>query len=49
MSEGFPIMILVAFTIIAIAMPSIIDFFARSFAKGFTDLENLFTSISGGV
>ena len=49
LSEGFPIMILVAFTIIAIAMPSIIDFFARSFAKGFTDIENLFISISGGV
>lgn len=49
LSEGFPIMILVAFTIIAIAMPSIIDFFVRSFNKGFSDLENLFTSISGGV
>ena len=49
LSEGFPIMILVAFTIIAIAMPSIIDFFVRSFNKGFADLENLFTAISGGV
>lgn len=49
LSEGFPIMILVAFTIIAIAMPSIIDFFVRSFSKGFADLEQLFTSISGGV
>ena len=49
LSEGFPIMILVAFTIIALAMPSIIDFFVRSFNKGFSDLENLFTSISGGV
>ncbi len=49
LSEGFPIMILVAFTIIALAMPSIIDFFVRSFNKGFADLENLFTSISGGV
>ncbi|SEQ80510.1 flagellar biosynthetic protein FliR [Treponema bryantii] len=49
LSEGFPIMILVAFTIIAIAMPSIIDFFVRSFNKGFADLENLFTTISGGV
>ena len=49
LSEGFPIMILVAFTIIAIAMPSIIDFFARSFNKGFADLEQLFISISGGV
>jgi len=49
LSEGFPIMILVAFTIIALAMPSIIDFFVRSFSKGFEDLENLFTLISGGV
>ena len=49
LSEGFPIMILVAFTIIAFAMPSIIDFFVRSFNKGFSDLENLFISISGGV
>ena len=49
LSEGFPIMILVAFTIIAVAMPSIIDFFVRSFLKGFSDLENLFSSISGGV
>ena len=49
LSEGFPIMILVAFTIIALAMPSIIDFFVRSFSQGFADLENLFTNISGGV
>ncbi len=49
LSEGFPIMILVAFTIIAVVMPSIIDFFVRSFSKGFSDLENLFSSISGGV
>jgi len=49
LSEGFPIMILVAFTIIAFAMPGIIDFFVRSFNKGFADLENLFTSISGGI
>ena len=49
LSEGFPIMILVAFTIIAFAMPSIIDFFVRSFNNGFSDLEKLFTSISGGV
>lgn len=49
LSEGFPIMILVAFSIIAIAMPSIIDFFVRSFNKGFADLEKLFTLISGGV
>ena len=49
LSEGFPIMILVAFTIIAFAMPSIIDFFVRSFNNGFSDLEKLFASISGGA
>ena len=49
LSEGFPIMILVAFTIIALAMPSIIDFFVRSFNNGFSELEKLFTSISGGM
>ena len=49
LSEGFPIMILVAFTIIALAMPSIIDFFVRSFNNGFSDLEKLFATISGGV
>ena len=49
LSEGFPIMILLAFTIIMFVMPDIIDFFVRSFNKGFADLEQLFTSISGGV
>ncbi len=49
LSEGFPVMILVAFFIISIAMPSIIDFFVRSFNKGFADLEQFFISISGGV
>lgn len=49
LSEGFPVMILVAFFIISIAMPSIIDFFVRSFNKGFSDLEQFFISISGGV
>lgn len=48
LSEGFPIMILVAFTIIAFVMPQIIDFFIRSFNKGFSDIERLFTIISGG-
>ena len=48
LSEGFPIMILVAFTIIALVMPNIIDFFIRSFNKGFADIEALFIAISGG-
>lgn len=49
LSEGFPVMILVAFTIIAFVMPSVIDFFVRSFNSGFMDLQRLFTSISGGI
>lgn len=48
LSEGFPVMILVAFTIIAFAMPSIIDFFARSFSKGFSDLMLFINSFGGG-
>lgn len=49
LSEGFPIMILVAFSIIAIVMPNIIDFFVRSFNKGFADLQQFFSSVSGGI
>ena len=48
LSEGFPIMILAAFTVIAFVMPNIIDFFIRSFNKGFADIEQLFVNISGG-
>lgn len=49
LSEGFPVMILVAFTILAFVMPSIIDFFVRSFNSGFAELQGLFSSISGGI
>lgn len=49
LSEGFPVMILVSFTIIAFVMPSIIDFFVRAFNSGFSDLQSLFASISGGI
>ncbi|MCR4579642.1 MAG: flagellar biosynthetic protein FliR [Treponema sp.] len=46
LSEGFPIMILVAFTIIAFVMPNIIDFFVRSFNKGFSDLSEFFRQVT---
>lgn len=49
LSEGFPIMILVGFAIIVIALPSITDFFIRSFNAGFTEIQRLFTSVSGGI
>lgn len=49
LSEGFPIMIMLAFVIIAFILPDMIDFFVRSFEKGFADLFDFFKNISGGV
>lgn len=49
LSEGFPVMILVAFCIIRWIFPSVIDFFGRSFQSGFADLQTFFTNISGGI
>ena len=49
LSEGFPIMIMLAFVIIAFILPDMIDFFVRSFAKGFADLFDFFKNVSGGV
>ena len=45
LSEGFPIMILTAFLLIMLLLPSISDFFVRSFAGGFKALEDLFAGI----
>ena len=42
LSEGFPIMIMLAFVIIAFILPDMIDFFVRSFEKGFADLFDFF-------
>ena len=49
LSEGFPIMIMFAFVIIAFILPDMIDFFVRSFEKGFADLFDFFKNVSGGV
>lgn len=49
LSEGFPIMIIVAFSLIAIAMPYVIDFFIRCFNQGFVEIEKLFLSLGGGI
>ena len=46
LSEGFPIMILTAFLLIMLLLPSMTDFFVRSFAGGFKALEDLFAGIS---
>lgn len=48
LSEGFPIMILVAFAVIAILLPNVIDFFVRSFNKAFVDLDLFFKSLGPG-
>lgn len=49
LSEGFPIMIMLAFVIIAFILPDMIVFFVRSFEKGFADLFDFFKNVSGGV
>lgn len=49
LSEGFPIMMLVAYFIIMVSLPSMINFFERSFYHGFLVLEQFFTNVSGGI
>ncbi|MDY5918114.1 MAG: flagellar biosynthetic protein FliR [Treponema sp.] len=49
LSEGFPIMIMLAFVIIVFILPDMIDFFVRSFEKGFADLFDFFKNVSGGI
>lgn len=49
LSEGFPIMILVAFYVIRGIFPSVIDFFGKSFVSGFSELQTFFTQLSGGI
>ncbi|MCK9171727.1 MAG: flagellar biosynthetic protein FliR [Treponema sp.] len=47
LSEGFSIMLLVAFFIITVLMPSLCDFFERSFNSGITSLIQLFAAAGG--
>jgi flagellar biosynthesis protein FliR len=47
LSEGFSIMLLVAFFVITALMPSLCDFFERSFYSGITDLIKLFSAAGG--
>ena len=48
LSEGFPIMILVSFFLIFVLIPSMSDFFMRSFENGFSALERFLTLGKGG-
>jgi flagellar biosynthetic protein FliR len=47
LSEGFSIMLLVAFFLITVLMPSLCDFFERSFNSGITALIQLFATAGG--
>ena len=49
LSEGFPVMILLAFFLIMTLLPAMCDFFTRSFSKGLSDLTTLFLTLSGAV
>ncbi len=49
LSEGFPVMILVSFLLVMWLMPSLCDFFIRSFSRGFSELHNLFMTLRGGA
>lgn len=48
LSEGFPIMILLAFFLIASVFPALCDFFVRSFNSGFGELTKFMTALGGG-
>lgn len=49
LSEGFPVMIIVGYIIIIFFIPNLVDFFVRSFKSGFAEMQQLFTSVSGGI
>lgn len=49
LSEGFPIMILLAFFVLYLVFPSLCDFFVRSFSTGLTDLMKVISEIGGGL
>lgn len=49
MSEGFSILILIAFFVIMSLLPAMCNFFNESFKQGFRQLEQLFINLSGGI
>lgn len=49
LSEGFPVMILVAFYVLAVVVPDLLNFFLAVFRDSFGELQRLFTRISGGI
>lgn len=49
LSEGFPIMILTSFFLIAALMPVLCDFFGRAISTVFLNLEDFFIKFSAGT
>lgn len=48
LSEGFPVMILLAFLLLIMIFQPLCDFFTRSISSGLTDLVNILSNIGGG-
>lgn len=49
LSEGLPITILVSFFLLTLLVPKLINYFTTFIGMGFSDLEQLFAQISGGI
>lgn len=49
LSEGFPVMILVAFYVIRTMIPALTNFFINVFSLGFGEIQQFFTKITGGL
>lgn len=48
LSDSFPVLILSAFALIFILLPVLVQFFEDSFVQGFSQIQTLFTKLSGG-
>lgn len=49
LSEGFPILMLVSFFLIAVLVPQFCEFFQMSIREGFMEIQSVFTKLSGGI
>lgn len=48
LSEGFPVMILLAFLVLVALFPSLCDFFVRAFNTGINDLHSVLSAVGNG-
>lgn len=48
LSEGFPILMLVSYFLIAVLVPHFCEFFQMSIYEGFREIQSIMTKISGG-